>query len=378
VILVYPGVQSLDVTGPLEVFSGAQQLLEAGLRMPAGQLLTEANRGTGADRDGDASRGGTTGADRDSAADRRTTPSRSYTTTVVSPDGAPVATSSGLTIVPHTDLYHAPARIDTLLVAGGAGADQACADPALIEWIAARAQTTRRVASVCTGAFLLAAAGLLDGRRATTHWAAAAELARRHPQVAVDPEPIFVRDGQVWTSAGVTAGMDLALAMVEEDFDRDAALTIARHLVLFLRRPGNQSQFSATLATRAPARSGLREVQRYAVENLAADLTVEALAQLAHMSPRHFARSFRAEVGLTPARYVERLRLEAARRRLEERAEPVAAVAVACGFGTAETMRRAFLRALGVGPAEYRRRFHTTAVPTAATAPTAAAPTAAA
>ncbi len=341
VILVYPGVQSLDVTGPLEVFSGAQLLLEAGpRRIPAGRPLAEANREGGIDR--------------------------GYITTVVSLDGAPMATSSGLTIVPHADLNHAPKKIDTLLVAGGAGAEQACADPALIEWIAARAPTSRRIASVCTGAFLLAAAGLLDGRRATTHWAAAAELARRHPQVEVDPEPIFVRDGQVWTSAGVTAGMDLALAMVEEDLDRDAALTIARHLALFLRRPGNQSQFSATLATHAPARHGLREVQRYAVEHLAADLTVEALAQLAHMSPRHFARSFRAEVGLTPARYVERLRLEAARRRLEESEEPVAGVASACGFGTAETMRRSFLRALGVGPAEYRRRFHTAAVPPAA------------
>jgi transcriptional regulator GlxA family with amidase domain len=370
VILVYPGVQSLDVTGPLEVFSGAQLLLGSGLgRAPVGQPLTGASSGGGSDRGGGAI------AARDIDTDRGTTAERGYTTTIVSPDGAPVVTSSGLTIVPHTDFHYAPARIDTLLVAGGAGADRACADTALIEWIAARAQTTRRVASVCTGAFLLAAAGLLDGRRATTHWAAAAELALRHPLVGVDPEPIFVRDGKVWTSAGVTAGMDLALAMVEEDLDRDAALMIARHLVLFLRRPGNQSQFSATLAARAPARHGLREVQRYAVENLAADLTVEALAQLAHMSPRHFARSFRAEVGLTPARYVERLRLEAARRRLEESEEPVAAVALACGFGTAETMRRAFLRALGVGPAEYRRRFHTaTTVPTAttATAPTVA------
>jgi transcriptional regulator GlxA family with amidase domain len=354
VILVYPGVQSLDVTGPLEVFSGAQQLLEAvPRRAPAGQPLAEATP------DGGAGRG--------------------YATIVVSPDGAPVVTSSGLTIVPHADLDHAPKEIDTLLVAGGNGAHDACAETALIEWIAARAPTARRVASVCTGAFLLAAAGVLDGRRATTHWAAAAELARRHPRVEVDPEPIFVRDGEVWTSAGVTAGMDLALAMVEEDLDRDAALTIARHLVLFLRRPGNQSQFSATLATRAPARHGLREVQRYAVENLAADLTVETLAHLAHMSPRHFARSFRAEVGLTPARYVERLRLEAARRRLEESGEPVAEVALACGFGTAETMRRSFLRALGVGPAEYRRRFHTsTTISTGATTSAATVPSAAA
>jgi transcriptional regulator GlxA family with amidase domain len=319
VILVYPGVQSLDVTGPLEVFSGAQQLLES------------------------------------DPGDRR---DRGYRVSIVSPDGSPLATSSGLTIIPHADLVHAPARIDTLLVAGGAGAEQACADPALLEWVAARAARARRVASVCTGAFLLAAAGVLEGRRATTHWAAAAELARRHPLVSVDPTPIFVRDGPVWTSAGVSAGMDLALALVEEDLDREAALTIARHLVLFLRRPGNQSQFSATLAARAPERPGLREVQRFAVENLAGDLSVESLARRAHMSPRHFARSFRVEVGLTPARYVERLRLEAARRRLEESEEPVAAVAAACGFGTAETMRRVFLRALGVGPAEYRRRFH--------------------
>ncbi len=339
VILVYPGVQSLDVTGPLEVFSGAQLLLDSGLG--GASAAAQATRGGGIDGGGAIDRG--------------------YHTTVISSDGAPVETSSGLTIVPHTDLHRAPAKIDTLLVAGGAGADQASRDPALIEWIVDVAPTTRRVASVCTGAFLLATAGLLDGRRATTHWAAADELAGRHPLISVDPEPIFVRDGPVWTSAGVTAGMDLALAMVEEDLDRDAALTIARHLVLFLRRPGNQSQFSATLAVRAPARNGLREVQRYAVDNLAADLSVEALAQLAHMSPRHFARSFRAEVGLTPARYVERLRLEAARRELEESEEQVAAVALACGFGTAETMRRVFLRALGVGPAEYRRRFHTTA-----------------
>ncbi|MGH2853191.1 MAG: GlxA family transcriptional regulator [Solirubrobacteraceae bacterium] len=356
VILVYPGVQSLDVTGPLEVFSGAQLLLETGPRRAStGQSPAEAERGGGTGH-------GSEGTGHGGGADR------GYRTIVLSPDGAPVATSSGLTIVPHADIESAPAAIDTLLVAGGAGAERACADAALLDWIAARAQTARRVASVCTGAFLLAAAGLLDGRRATTHWAAAAELARRYPLVSVDPEPIFVRDGPVWTSAGVTAGMDLALALVEEDLDRDAALAIARHLVLFLRRPGNQSQFSATLAARAPERPGLREVQRFAVENLAAGLTVESLAERAHMSPRHFARSFRAEVGITPARYVERLRLEAARRRLEESEEPVAAVAAACGFGTAETMRRVFLRALGVGPAEYRRRFHAIA-----TAPGAAA-----
>jgi transcriptional regulator GlxA family with amidase domain len=215
----------------------------------------------------------------------------------------------------------------------------------------------RRTAAVCTGAFLLARAGLLDGRNATTHWAAARELERTHPTVRVDPDPIYVRDGDVWTSAGVTAGMDLALALVEEDLDRDAALMIARHLVLFLRRPGNQSQFSATLAAQQAGREPLCEIQRAVLEDIAADHSVEAMAARAHMSTRHFARAFRAETGVTPARHVERVRLEAARRRLEDTSDAVAAVAAGCGFGTAETMRRAFLRALGVGPAEYRRRF---------------------
>src|SRR4029077_10185087 len=200
--------------------------------------------------------------------------------------------------------------------------------------------------------------GLLDGRRATTHWFSAAQFARQYPAVDVDPDPIYVRDGDVWTSAGVTAGMDLALALVEEDLDREAALTIARHLVLFLRRPGNQSQFSATLATQAPARETLREVQRHVIECVSEDLSVEALAERAHMSPRSFAGAFRAETGITPGRYVERVRLEAARRALEDSADPIAVVALACGFGTAETMRRSFLRVLGVAPAEYRRRYH--------------------
>lgn len=316
-ILVFPGVQSLDVTGPLEVLAGAQTLIEATGR-----------------------------------------PARGYQIAILSPDGAPLRTSSGLEIVPHGHLHHAPERLDTLIVAGGLGSRAASADPDTVEWVARTATRARRTASVCTGAFLLAAAGLLDGRRVTTHWAAAAELARRHPAVNVDPEPIFLRDGHIWTSAGVTAGMDLALALVEEDLDTDAALTIARHLVLFLRRPGNQAQFSATLAAQEPSREPLRDTRRHIVENLAGDLSVEALAHHAHMSPRHFARSFRAETGVTPARYVESVRLEAARRALEDTAQPVAAVAIACGFGTPETLRRSFLRALAVGPAEYRRRFH--------------------
>jgi transcriptional regulator GlxA family with amidase domain len=314
-ILVYPGVQSLDVTGPLEVFAAAQQLIELTARTEPG-----------------------------------------YEIRTVSADGAPLRCSSGLTLVPDLRLSDAPTKLDTLIVAGGSGHREAAADKTTLEWISRTASRSRRTASVCTGAFLLAGAGLLAGRRATTHWASADELARLHPDVHVDAEPIFLRDGPIWTSAGVTSGMDLALALVEEDLDREAALTIARHLVLFLRRPGNQSQFSAPLAAR-PTRESLREVQRGVIEDIAAVHTVEAMAAAANMSPRHFARAFRAETGLTPARYVERVRLEAARRRLEETFEPVAAVAASCGFGTAETMRRSFLRALGVAPAEYRRRF---------------------
>jgi transcriptional regulator GlxA family with amidase domain len=316
VIVMFPGVQSLDVTGPLEVFAAAQRLLEA----------------TGGD-------------------------DRGYETRLVSREGCALTTSSGMTVTPHAALGEIDGPIDTLIVAGGDGHALASRDGQLIDWLVRAAPEARRTASVCTGAFVLAAAGLLDGRRATTHWSAAGALARRYPSIEVDSDPIFVRDGSIWTSAGVTAGMDLALALVEDDLDRDAALLIARHLVMFLRRPGNQSQFSATLTAQQPERDALREIQRSVLEDVAGDHCVEAMAARAHLSPRHFARAFRAETGVTPARYVERVRLEAARRRLEDGGEPVAAVAAACGFGTAETMRRVFLRTLEVAPAEYRRRF---------------------
>ncbi len=272
-------------------------------------------------------------------------------------DGRPLRSSSGLQITPDGAVGDHAGPLDTLIVAGGTGHAQAQENTELIEWIAAASSRARRTASVCTGAFLLAGAGVLRGRRATTHWASAQELALAHPEVSVDPEPIFVRDGSVWTSAGVTCGMDLALALVEDDLDRDAALLIARMLVMFLRRPGNQSQFSAALGSKTPRREPLREVQRAVLESVGGDHTVEAMAERAHMSPRHFARAFRAETGITPARYVERVRIEAARRMLEESTDPVADVAAACGFGTPETMRRVFIRALKVGPAEYRRRF---------------------
>ena len=316
VIVAFPGVQSLDISGPFEVFSGARELLA---------------------REGDGRRG--------------------YRVTILSRDGSPLQSSSGLTLTPHASLSSAPAGIDTLIVAGGPGCRAAAEDGGLIDWLSATAPATRRTASVCTGAFLLARAGLLSGRRATTHWSAADALARMYPDVRVDPDPVYVHDGPIWTSAGVTAGMDLALALVEEDLDSESALTIARHLVLFLRRPGSQSQFSAALSARQPRREPLREVQRHVVEHPQSDLSVAAMARRAHMSPRHFARAFVAETGVTPACYVEQVRLEAARRLLEGSAAPVSEVAAECGFGTAETMRRTFLRALDVGPAEYRRRF---------------------
>ena len=311
VVVLFDRVQSLDVTGPIEVFAGVNRLL---------------------------------GSD-------------TYAIRTFSLDGRPVRTSSGLSIAPDGALADAPAAIDTLLVPGGDGARAARDDAVLLRWLVTASARARRTASVCTGAFVLAAAGLLDGRRATTHWSAAAALARLHPSVDVDPDPIFVRDRDVWTSAGVTAGMDLALALVEQNHDRDAALAIARHLVLFLRRPGSQSQFSAALAAHEPEREPLRDALRSVVDDPAGEHTVDAMAARAHMSARHFARAFRAETGVTPARYVERVRLDAARRALEETREPIAAVAARCGFGTAETMRRSFLRALRVGPSEYRRRF---------------------
>ncbi len=319
-IVVYQGVQSLDVTGPLEVFAGAQTAIRARERLEGRP------------------------------------PAPGYELVIVG-RGA-VSTSSGLAIVPEQGFDSEPGRLDTVIVPGGQGRRQAEADEELMAWVVRASRSARRTVSVCTGAFLLARAGLLDGLRATTHWAWAQELAGAHPQVEVDPDPIYVRDGSVWTSAGVTAGMDLALALVEEDHDRELALTIARHLVLFLRRPGSQSQFSATLSAQQPRREPLLEIQRSVLEEPTAEHTVEAMAARAHMSPRHFARAFRGETGVTPARYVERVRLEAARRLLEDTSVAISAVATEAGFPSAETMRRAFVRTLAVSPVEYRRRFH--------------------
>jgi transcriptional regulator GlxA family with amidase domain len=221
----------------------------------------------------------------------------------------------------------------------------------------------RRVVGVCTGAFILAAAGLLRGRSATTHWRWCAELARRYPDVTVQSDPIYVRDGHIWTSAGVTAGMDLVLALVEEDHGHALALSVARELVLFLRRPGDQKQFSTVLSAQTGPVARLGDLMAWMEENLSQSLSIGVLAARACLSPRQFARVFQEETGTTPARMVERMRVEAARRRLEHGPIGLSAVAKSCGFRTEETMRRSFLRQVGVAPGEYRDRFRRTGGP---------------
>jgi transcriptional regulator GlxA family with amidase domain len=280
-----------------------------------------------------------------------------YDIQVVAPDPEPFFMSNGMQVVPHAGMDQVRGPIDTLVIAGGVGTRRMATDPRVIEWTRAAAKRSRRVTSVCSGAFVLGAAGLLDGRRATTHWQWCDTLAGLYPQVEVERDAIFVVDGDVYTSAGVTAGMDLALALVEEDLGADVAREVAQQLVVFLRRPGGQSQFSAQIAAPPAERDSLRDVQTYIATNVAADLSVPALAQRAAMSPRNFARAFRRETGMTPAAYVESARVEQARIALEGSDAQVESIARHCGFGTVETMRRAFHRRLGVGPAAYRSRF---------------------
>ncbi len=246
--------------------------------------------------------------------------------------------------------------LDTLLIAGGEGAEAAAENPVLIDWVRERGTQARRVASVCTGAFLLAAAGMLDGRRAATHWMYCARLAQRFPKVRVQPDPIFVRDGPVWTSAGVTAGIDLALALVEEDLGRSVALAVARYLVVFLKRPGGQAQYTAALALQA-AEDKFDALQHWINGHLADDLSLSVLADRAGMSERSFSRHYAVATGQTPARAIERLRAEAAQRLLLESRLPIKRIAQRCGFGSEETMRRSFLRLIDVAPQEYRSRF---------------------
>ena len=313
VIPVFPDVQVLDVTGPSEVFSLAH----------------------------------------------RAAPGGAYTIELIAAQDGPIRTSSGLELLPAGTLDACHGSIDTLVVPGGLGSREAARDQRLIDWVRLAAKRCRRVSSVCTGAFLLARAGLLNGRRATTHWAACDALARNYPTLEVDPDPIFVRDGNVYTSAGVTAGIDLALALVEEDLGRRAALEVARSLVLFIRRPGGQAQFSSGLAGQVALQPGIRELQDWVADHLESDLSVAALAERAFMSPRNFARVFSREVGVTPAVFVTSLRLERARTLLETTDLQLEEIAQRCGFGTVETLRRAFGRQLHVSPSDYRSRFST-------------------
>lgn len=313
-IVGFPGVQGLDLVGPFEVFTSASLALAA-----------QGKEG--------------------------------YQPVVASVDGRPVTTETGLTFAA-VELPDPSEPVDTLLLPGGRGVHAARQDPRVIDWVVAAAPQARRVVTVCTGAFLAAQAGLLDGCRATTHWAYTDQLAREFPAIDVDPDPIFVRSSAtVWTAAGVSAGIDLALALVEDDHGTEVAQTVARWLVLYLRRPGGQTQFAAPVWVARAKREPIRAVQDAVESEPGGAHSIGELARRAAMSPRHFTRVFTDEVGEAPGAYVERVRTEAARRQLEQTDDTVVAIAARCGFGTPETMRRNFIRRIGVSPDQYRKTF---------------------
>lgn len=311
-ILAFPRVQLLDVVGPADVFAEAARQLDD---------------------------------------------PRAYQVRVIGTEVGALKSSSGLRLLVDATVATHRGALDTLLVAGSPHVDEVARNPELGAWLRQQAKTVRRIGSACSGAFVLAAAGLLDGKRATTHWNSADRLAAAYPQVRVEPDSIYVKDGNTYTSAGVTACMDLALAMVEEDHGRDLALRVARELVMFLKRPGGQSQFSAHLAAQAAQRSGIREAQDHVLANLRSDLSVPALAAHTGMSERNFSRVFRAEAGMPPAEFVEAARIDAARRLLEDSAVPLKRLADEVGYANVDGFRRAFLRRVGVGPNDYRKRF---------------------
>jgi len=311
--MAYPAVQLLDVTGPLQVFASANYLMARADEAPP------------------------------------------YVIRLVAPGGQNVVASAGIALVADP-LSSLETRVDTLIVAGGEGVNAASVDTELVDWVRERTRQARRTASICTGSFLLAAAGVLDGRRAATHWQYCAELARRFPALQVDSDSIFVRDGSIWTSAGVTAGIDLALALVEEDLGRKIALDVARYLVVFLKRPGGQAQFSEALSLQA-ADDKFGALHDWVREHLADDLSLSILAVRAGMSERSFSRHYAESTGLTPARAIERLRVEGARLLLTDTRLPVKRISQRCGFGSEETMRRSFLRLLSTTPQDYRARF---------------------
>jgi transcriptional regulator GlxA family with amidase domain len=316
VVVGFEGVQALDLVGPFDVFTGATVCVAASGRSDEG-----------------------------------------YEVSLASVGGGPVSTGTGLDLVAQP-LPDPAGPFDTVVLPGGFGTAAARDDAALIGWIEAAAPNARRVVSVCNGAMLAAEAGLLDGCAATTHWAFAAQLADEYPAVKVDPEPIFVRSSEkVWTAAGVTSGIDLALALVEDDYGTDVAQTVARWLVMYLRRPGGQTQFAAPVWMPRAKREPIREVQEAIETRPGAAHSVPDLARRAAMSPRHFTRVFTHEVGEAPGAYVERVRTEAARRQLTEPDDTVTVIASRCGFGTAETMRRNFVRRMGISPDQYRKTF---------------------
>ncbi|MFM0475451.1 helix-turn-helix domain-containing protein [Paraburkholderia strydomiana] len=366
VFAVAPDLVLLDACGPLEAFWRAELTMAAahGTSDGSARVPMPANPATHAD-----------------ASVRTSThsPARpvAYRTTVASIDGGVLQTFPGLPVVTERLDSLDAEPIDTLIVPG-VPVDQHCTlQPELVAWIRRNAPRARRVCSVCTGAFYLAAAGLLDGRRATTHWRDAPHLARRFPNVHVDADPIFIRDAGpegargdgervVWTSAGVTAGIDLALALIEEDLGHAVAMQAARRLVVFMKRPGGQSQFSAALAAQASAGGPFEALHSWMVAHLREDLTVERLAEHARMTPRTFARRYVDEVGRTPAKTVSALRLEAASRALAESRRPLKRIALDCGFGSEQNLRRAFVRRFGVLPLEYRERFMSATAPASA------------
>jgi transcriptional regulator GlxA family with amidase domain len=306
VIVGPPPIQVLDVAGPLEVFSNAPDY-EIQLANPGPERSLQTNRG------------------------------------LVLAQATPIA-----------DL-HGP--IDTLVIAGGPGAESGSYDPSFIAWIAKAARQSRRVASICTGAFLLAEAGLLDGKQAVTHWSFCDRLAREYPKVVVRPESIYLRDGSIYTSAGITAGIDLSLALVEEDHGHETALRIARFLVMFLVRPGGQAQYSHMLSHQAVTSQPLRELHVWMLQHLREDLTVESLADRMGMSARHFTRVCLRETGMNPGQFVDRMRVEAAQQIIDSSSRGLKEIAVDCGFQSADAMRRTFVRVLGVTAAEYASRF---------------------
>jgi transcriptional regulator GlxA family with amidase domain len=313
-----PGVEILDLVGPLQVF------------VRASEMHSRANSGS--------------------------PPIYSVEVVTISLHRSLIA-NCGLRITADKTFREVRGKIDTLLVAGGEVIEKNEISTEAVRWLKRISGRIRRVGSVCTGAMLLARAGLLDGRRATTHWNWCHTLVKRAPRARVEPDPIFVRDENIYTSAGVTAGMDLALALVEEDYGSRLALQVARNLVLYLRRPGGQSQFSAALSLQLTDRKPLRELEAWVLDNLHQPLTVTALAERVAMSPRNFARVFAKEMKTTPAKFVERLRVEAARRRLEESQNSMEMIATECGFGNVNSMRNVFQRALKIPPGQYRRHF---------------------